>query len=498
MVVVRRSSWLALVSVAPLALFACAGGAEKAATQQAHAPTVTRPLAAAPTSMAAGGAPASTAAAADDDDDPEAVAASPSDAPAGAATTTSTTSATITNVPARPALDHAQALHHFFEALARLEDGQGQGQAQGQGQGQSREDVRVVQLGDSHTAADIETGAYRHVLQQRFGDGGRGFVALGRPWSTYLQEAVRGGMTREWAGERGKLSHGQFVGDGRYGLAGFAIQTTRKNGRAWTDVSSPTSRIELAFLAQPRGGSFDFFVDGARAGRVSTRGKTESSGFHAFDVPEGKHHVEAVSVGDGEVRLFGMALDRAAAGVVVDAAGINGARAVNTLNWNEAHEAEQLRHRNPDLVVLAYGTNESGDDTTPQAYERQLVDVLGRVARAVPSASCLLLGPPDRAVRTSEGWTTLPKILEIVESQRKVAEAAGCAFFDQLSAMGGPGTMAQWAEEQPPRGRKDHVHMTKEGYTQLGQTFGVELLRAYVAWRAETGKPAPPSLVSAR
>lgn len=404
--------------------------------------------------------------------------------------------------PARPVLDHPQALHAFFEALARLDDaggggGSGSASASG-GAGAGHDDVHVVQLGDSHTAADVETGALRRVLQARFGDGGRGFVAIGRPWKTYFQEGIRGGMTREWAGEHGKLTHGQFTGDGEYGLAGYAIQTTRKNGRAWTEIFAPTSRVELAFLTQPHGGSVDFLVDGARTARVTTRGKSIDSGFRAFDVTEGSHRVEVISNGDGPVRLFGLALDRASTGgVVVDAAGINGERAVNTLSWNEAHMAAQLRHRSPELVVLAYGTNESSDDTTASVYERQLVDVLGRVARAVPSASCLLLGPPDRALRGEDGvWTTSAKLLEVIESQRRVADAAGCAFFDQLTAMGGPGTITQWAEEQPPRARHDHTHLTREGYTQLGQAFGGELLKAYAAWRAETGRPpiaAPPS-----
>src|SRR2546430_12522586 len=59
-------------------------------------------------------------------------------------------------------------LRRFWESLSALDSGSAQ------------DDVRIVQYGDSHTAADFETGAIRKTLQTRFGDGGRGFVLLGK------------------------------------------------------------------------------------------------------------------------------------------------------------------------------------------------------------------------------------------------------------------------------------------------------------------------------
>lgn len=380
------------------------------------------------------------------------------------------------------ALEHPAALRRFFESLARLEAGEAQ------------DDVRISQFGDSHTAADIETASIRRTLQARFGDGGRGFVAIGRPWKRYLQDGIRVGMSNEWAPDKGKLDHGKLVGDGMYGLSGIGLFTRQHGARAWTDVTSKTSRAELAYLEQPNGGAFDVFVDGVRVVRVATRGDKTTSAFRAFDVAESStHQVEVRAVGDGDVRVFGVSLDRATQhGIVLDALGINGARISTALSWNEHHWTEQLRHRAPSLVVLAYGTNESTDiDMPQQAYERQLVDALGRVARAVPGASCLLLGPPDRALETKESgasnWVTASKVIEIIAAQRRVAEAAGCAFYDQLAAMGGQGSIAGWAAEEPPRAQKDRCHLTREGYAQLGTSVASDMMRAYAVWRQREG-----------
>jgi lysophospholipase L1-like esterase len=380
------------------------------------------------------------------------------------------------------ALERPAALRRFFDALARLDDGR------------AHEDVRIVQFGDSHTAADYETGPLRRALQARFGDGGRGFVQIGKPWKWYVQEGLHVvGMTG-WAMERGKLARGGFAGDGLYGLLGVSIESSRKGARAWTVVAAPTSKLELAFLEQPNGGSIDLLVDGTRTARIKTRGKDLVSAYHSVELPDEPHEIEIQAVGDGAVRVFGMTLDRTQVGLTLDALGINGARVGNFLTWSEPHMAEQLRHRAPDLVVLAYGTNESGDDTPIATYERQLVDALGRVARAVPRASCMLLGPPDRAIRSDGEWVTIPRLYDIVTTQRRVAEAAGCAYYSQLDAMGGPGAIASWAMEAKPRAMLDRVHLSRDGYALLGNQIAADMIHAYAAWRADSGMPALRSL----
>ena len=271
--------------------------------------------------------------------------------------------------------------------------------------------------------------------------------------------------------------------------------TNKKGARTWTDVVVPASKIEVDYWEQPSGGSFEVLVDGTVVGKISTKGAAPVSAFKTIDVPDAPHHIEVRTSVDGEVRLFGVALDRAQVGLVWDALGINGARASTTLQWSEAHFKEQLAHRSPNLVVFAYGTNESADDQPVETLERQLVDALGRVARAMPTASCLILGPPDRAIESNGGWITSAKLENVIDMERNVARAAGCAFYDQLTAMGGPGTIANWANETPPRAQKDRVHYTRDSYVAMGTTFANDLLRTYVAWRAENGLPpvqAPP------
>jgi hypothetical protein len=378
-------------------------------------------------------------------------------------------------------LDRPDRLAHLFRALSGLDEGH------------AHDDVRVTQFGDSHTAADVGTATLRHILQSRFGDGGRGFVSIGKPWKSYAQDGIRGGMTNEFDAAKIRIKGDRAAGDGLYGLLGAPISSDAPGARAWTRIAPSVSRFEIDYLRAPRSGSFDVFIDGTLAGRVATRDAGTAAGYTTFDAPDTPHEVEFRTVGDGEVRLYGMALDRAQAGVVVDALGINGAQVFTPLRTGEEHFAEQVHHRAPDLVILAYGTNEALDPRLGDGeYERGLVELLGRVARAAPSASCLLLGPPDLARHASkeQPYAFWPRIAEIVAIQRKVATAAGCAFYDQLEAMGGPGSIIAWVNEpHDARAKSDYVHLTRFGYAQLATSLGTDVLHAYDEWRAELGLP---------
>ncbi|MBP9112744.1 MAG: hypothetical protein KBF88_08030 [Polyangiaceae bacterium] len=387
--------------------------------------------------------------------------------PGGPSTaTTGVVPSVVPMMEERPSLENAKGLVRYFDKLSKLDHG---GHAV------------AIQFGDSHTAADTMTGPFRRVLQERFGDGGRGFVSLGYPWKFFRQEAISGGMLG-FATER--ASRKKDNQDGLYGLAGVAIRSTKQGASAWTDVRTAADAVEIAYLEQPGGGAFDVVIDNEVKGRVRTKAKKESSGFVRMDLPAGSAHRIELRVATKEsVRIFGMNLQNKQKGVEVDALGINGARMLDVLRWDPDHFQTQVRKRSPDLVIFAYGTNESVDDAPLETHQRALVELMGRVSRAQPTSACLVVGPPDRAVRSADDpstRTTPERLLQIVRIERAAAEAAGCAFFDTMNAMGGPGAMRRWVEDEKPQlGQKDYTHLTMAGYEKLGRQLAAELLRAY-------------------
>jgi len=177
------------------------------------------------------------------------------------------------------------------------------------------------------------------------------------------------------------------------------------------------------------------------------------------------------------VWLFGLAVERDRPGVVVDTLGINGSRARYQLLWDDAIYREHLRRRKPDLVVLAYGTNESGDDSPIEDYERDLRAVVERVRETVPEASCLLIGPSDRPMQVEERvFEDRARTLRLIEVQHRVALELGCGFFDLVAFQGGALSMVQWAASDPAYASQDHIHFSRLGYERLGEVLLKALL----------------------
>ncbi len=124
-------------------------------------------------------------------------------------------------------------------------------------------------------------------------------------------------------------------------------------------------------------------------------------------------------------------------------------------------------------MVLAYGTNEVGDQAAAWRYGPELESLVLLARQAAPDADCLIVGPTDRE---GPGWTAMPRVLEIEDIEQKTAERVGCSFFSSWHAMGGEGSLKRWAEQDPPLAAIDRVHLTPRGYGELGGMMAKLLL----------------------
>lgn len=360
------------------------------------------------------------------------------------------------------------ALERFYEALREAEAQRGQ--------------ARILIYGASHTAADIFPDVLRRRLQARFGDGGTGFVMPAKPQRYYSIPGIRFERSVGWSGHHVRTS---TVDIDHYGLAGQYLEpggrrarsvfTTRHHG----DLSGFASEVELYYWKQPGGGRFRVTIDG-KPTDISTAGRP-GPGYRRWSLADEHHRIELSVRRESRIRIFGMSLERNRPGVVIDTLGIPGARASTHLLWDETLQREHMQRRKPNLVILAYGTNESGDDDQPiEDYAARLRKVIARVQSAVPEASCLLIGPSDRPIRAEDGsYADRPRTAEVVATQREVAFESGCAFFDVIKLMGGPMSMIDWCDGAPPYGASDHVHFTRRGYQVMGDVLHDALLESY-------------------
>jgi lysophospholipase L1-like esterase len=247
----------------------------------------------------------------------------------------------------------------------------------------------------------------------------------------------------------------------------------------------------VSYAEQPHGGRFALRIDGKDQGVVDTAAPEPHARFHELSVPDGPHELELQTVA-GESRLFGIVLERDGPGVVLDALGVQGARIRFLDKQDDAHWAEQLRWRAPDLVVYQFGANESGDAFAYSMadFHRTMADVLGQAKRALPHSSCLVIGAMDRAAKQGDEIVSVRVIPSLVAEQKAVAAESGCAYFDTYRAMGGKGSMPQWVKRG--LGQADLTHPSGAGAERLANWIFGALMKSYAAWRR-----APASASSA-
>lgn len=336
--------------------------------------------------------------------------------------------------------------------------------------------TRLSFWGASHVAGEWFTGEIRRILQNRYGDGGHGFVMPAAPWKGYrgtdINLCTGGTWTSDYHNRQGGRDDGQF-GPGGISVEAMAptsygwVQTTRTNPLGRT-VSSYT----LLFLRQPTGGAVDVHIDDSEPVRVQTRGP-QGPGAAAFDLPPGPHRFAVSPAGDGPVRLFGSWMEAPGPGVVVDAMGVTGRTATSWLAWDADLQAAYLGIRPVDLAVLAYGTNEANDrGLTEDEYRANLRKVLTRMRKVLPDAACVLIGPSDRARKISGSTYAIWSRTEwVARVQREVGPEFGCVTWDLQAATGGPGSMIRWRGAEPRLGADDGIHFSAAGYQELATRF---------------------------
>ena len=396
-------------------------------------------------------------------------------------------------------IENEAALAHFHAALDQLVSHPDQ-----------KNKVRVALYGASHTQADVYPAYLRYYLQSRFGNAGPGFIPFavegGKSSRIDFRLRVRG-FKAEYAQQKPPPPHGNF------GLSGMAavggphgrIQLSPEND---TDPELTASQYELYYAADPTSDELSISVDDGPPVSLPARSPQLEARYYTFERPLGWHDIDLHTLGPGGARLFGLSVERAQPGIVLDTLGIRGTRAANILAWDPTLWEEHVRRRAPDLVLLAYGTNETTDRSQPIAeYARELRQVLVKLRHVLPDASCVLVGPGDFPKEENGSWSTRPRLLEIIREQRQLAPQFGCGFWDANAFMGGEGSMAEWVLANPRLGAPDHIHLSQRGYVRMGLVLGDALLRAYdaqhvpassrVQSQRDAGAPASAAIGSA-
>ena len=406
--------------------------------------------------------------------------------------------------PGVSGLSGAEALKPFFQALHALKDGR------------RTTPVEILQIGDSHTAGDFISSGIRARLQARFGEAGRGVLPPGVPFKFYGPRQVDVSQSSGWRMEPSfPLTPGA---PSVFGLSGWRLVSERSGATVAmnADPEALFDRVKLCALAAPRAGQLVISAGSSRTrialGRGAPGPRCVTVGFEA---PQ--RSLEIIAEGR-PVTLLSFGTWRWRAGVSLSNLGVIGTELFDFEARSDALMRAELKAYNPQLILLAYGTNDGNRKLLDAAAYEQLTRAqIRRLKRLAPGAAILVMGAPDSnttrpdipedgvhdlnfacAPLTAEEladypqrvaaqdpalarWYPPPNLAPVREAQRRAAAAEGAAFWDWSARMGGPCTAHKLSRPGVGLMRGDHVHFTNDGGEMIAGLLTDDLMAAYAA-----------------
>jgi hypothetical protein len=343
--------------------------------------------------------------------------------------------------------------------------------------------VRILHYGDSQLEADRVTMYLRNRLQQEFGGGGVGYVALNP--QIPVNPTVKISMSPGWVSSVPAVKYKRAT-PLRVGHLLSSVKLPQKQQKeAWIKVerralkSYPPlrfSRLKLMLINSHA----PIFLE------VKTPTKTifanilkPNAGLQelSLNMQQSRENITLHFRGSGCPEIFGLALDNAT-GVAIDNIPLRSSSGIDFVKANELLLGESYKLVGAKLIIMQFGAN-----VVPQvmesysAYEEQLYRQLTLIKQLAPTVSILVAGVSDMARRNGGVLASYPNIVKIRNAQRQAAFRAGCAFWDTYEAMGGKNSIISWAYARPVLATKDFCHLSNDGATLLAELMCRSFLR---------------------
>jgi lysophospholipase L1-like esterase len=354
-------------------------------------------------------------------------------------------------------------------------------------------DYVILQIGDSHTAADLFTGEVRDRLQEKFGAGGL-FLPPGIP-KAGVQSAeftIRADDAWQYQAMASTDEPNHFW------LSGYTATAHQESAHITFAARGQQAydSIDVSFLKAPGGGQADILLDGKLVDHVSLDGPPGDPLIKRLlpgDKVASFKTLDVVTTSAGEVTLSGVFVDQRQSGVSYLSVGFPGAKASVLKRMTPANFADDMARLNPDMVILAFGTNEGFDDNLdPDEYKRNLGSILSMMMMGNPKLKVVLIGPPPGVrkedscanVHTACGtppvsgacWAQPPKLTAVRDAEREVAKEMGAYFWDWSSVLPTACALEEGHLGDPAIFGPDRIHMTPKGYRDSADAFAGQLI----------------------
>jgi lysophospholipase L1-like esterase len=337
--------------------------------------------------------------------------------------------------------------------------------------------IKIAHFGDSIIEGDLITSDLRSVLQSKFGGDGTGMLSI-TPDDNRFRTTIKQTFSSDWKTYSlfGKSESGMEPG----------INGTVSIPSSGSWVKMETSGIPGAaksikkvyiYYSDAKTSSLKYSLNNSQDKTVEMQ---SGSGVKRIEIDAGgTKSVKITATQKDQAKFYGISLE-SDNGISIDNFPLRGNSGISIRDINTTVLKDFNGLLDYKLIILQFGLNMlTSGQTDFDWYEREMTKVINQMKTIFPQGSFLLVGVGDKCIKKGTRLITDPNVIRMVNSQKRIAENTGIAFFNLFEAMGGENSMLEWTNAKPPLAMKDFTHFNNEGAKKIGRMLNDAIIKNY-------------------
>ena len=366
-------------------------------------------------------------------------------------------------------IKRAQLLHHFFEKLESISE-------------DDTSPVEILHWGDSQIEGDRISGVIRSSWQKSWGGSGPGLIPAVQPIPAL---SIRQENSGNWKRHTRFGQIDSTLNHNAYGLmATFSLtdgdgSVTLKPHPSGFKLNKVWERLRVSVGSAPLGGNL--MIQGTENKYRAFSIRPASTGMHqgitAFLEPNEKEL--KIDFEGYMLEVTGIELG-SSTGVQLHNIPMRGSAGMLFTKLDSRHLRKNLEDRDLGLLILQFGGNVVpyiNDSTSAHRYGKRFAKQIQYLKSIKPNVPILVIGPSDMGAPD-----TYPMLEAVVKSLETATEDEGCMYWNLFEAMGGRGTMEEWASAEPKLASPDLIHFSPKGARIVGEMLDQAVRDEYKNW----------------
>jgi hypothetical protein len=334
--------------------------------------------------------------------------------------------------------------------------------------------IRILHYGDSAIEGDIVSADLRKNLQSKYGGNGVGLVGV-TSQDVQFRVTTKLSFSSDWKTSSLITSNNERL---PLGINGCIYQAS--NG-SWVryEVSGQYaaknfSNVHIYYTADKNTTIKYSFDDRGEASAELKANHNVTE--YVLSAPGKVKSVKITVYNPSKTYFYGVSLEESN-GIYVDNIPLRGNSGISLRDLDVKTLKDFNRLGNYRLIILNFGLNMISADARDFGwYESAMAGIISKYKEAFPEASILIMSVQDKSKKNGSRFITDPSVTKLVETQRKIAQKNGVAFWNLFQAMGGNDSMNDWVEKG--LAEKDYSHMKLTGAKKVADLLTEALLEA--------------------